>query len=206
MRKPIHLESRGALSPRERIWAAARALRKFTLSELSRRSKVEHGTLATYARALERAGYIGRIGQVARSKITDRKETQYELMKDIGVEAPRLLNDGTPSFRGIGHEQMWRTMKILRQFNSAELALQSSTDEHQVAENEARGYLHYLALAGYVHPTTPADPRTGSKTIYTFVRSKNTGPKAPMLQAIKQVYDRNIGKVMYTPDPKEVEE
>jgi hypothetical protein len=203
MRKPIHLEARGALSPRERVWAAIRVLKSFTLSELSRRSKVEHEALRTYAKALERAGYIQLDDAEKKGK---QSEARYVLARDTGVEAPRLLNDGTPSTKGIGREQLWRTMKILRQFTTTELALHASTDEHPVKENEARGYAQFLAKAGYLHPIKKGEPRAGSKTIYTFVRSKNTGPKPPMIQGIKQVYDQNIGKVVYAPDPREIEQ
>jgi hypothetical protein len=205
MRKPIHLEARGALLPRERAWAAIRALKKFTLSELSRRAKVHHATLRTYVKALENAGFIKpQEGSVTGKRGAAAPEMRYELVKDIGIEAPRLKNDGTPSTQGIGREQLWRTMKIIRQFTTRELAVQASTDEHQVKENEARGYIQHLAKAGYVHMIKSADQRAVTQAVYLFVRSKNTGPKPPMIQGNKQVYDQNLGKIVYTPPAREV--
>lgn len=211
MRKQIHLEVSGSQTPRERVWSAIRELKKFTVYKVARRANVDDLTVKTYVRSLELAGFIKATfkpgGGGGKSPVpTARTESQFELLKDIGIHAPRLKKDGTPVTQGIGRENMWRTMKIVRQFSPRELAVHASTDEHQVKENEAADYIKHLARAGYLVLVKEADRRSASQAVYRFVLSKNTGPKPPMVQRVKQVYDPNIAKIVYAPDPSEVDE
>lgn len=207
-RKPIHLQVAGKLTPRERVWAAIRELREgWTQYQVARRAKADDGTVATYLRALVRAGYVERTGSLART-VTGAtispaafQESVYRLVRDVGVEAPRLKRDGTPVTQGACREQMWRAMKILHAFTPTDLAYAASTEDQAVSPEDARSYVKFLARAGYLTLLAPAKPGC-SQARYSLARY--TGPRAPMVQRVKQVYDPNLGRVVWAPRPEEV--
>lgn len=209
-RQPIHLQAAGRLTPRERVWMAIRELRQdFSQYQLARRADVDDGTVATYLRSLVKAGYIERTGARVRSvegatvSPAAFPEYLYRLARDVGVEAPRLTRDGHEVTQGRSREQMWRAMKALKTFTAAELAYAASTDEHRVSEEDAKDYLKHLRRAGYLGLAAPHVPGR-AQARYQFIAARNTGPKAPMVQRVKQVYDPNLGKVVWSPCPKEI--
>lgn len=190
-RKPVHLQAAGKLQPRDRIWAAIRALMHFTRDEVCRRAKVEESTVDTYLRGLVAARYVRvtRIGTCA---------GQYVLARDVGVTAPRVTRDGKPVTQGDRREAMWRTMKIVKNFTATELALKASVEGKVVDVVDAKCYVGFLAKAGYLVPFTAAKP--GSQGRWRFVDAKNTGPRAPQIQRVKHVYDPNLGVVVWHPE------
>jgi hypothetical protein len=88
---------------------------------------------------------------------------------------------------GRGREQMWQTMRALGSFTVADLFVAASTDDHPVAESEARTYCQMLQRAGYL---------SGGAAGYRLVRY--TGPLPPMIQRIKSVYDPNLKEVVWS--------
>lgn len=96
---------------------------------------------------------------------------------------------------------MWRTMRILKEFSAKDLAIQASTETVKVAEGEAKTYVHYLHKAGYLVIVSPH--RSGNRSMtgklarYRLIISKFSGPKPPVIQRIKQVFDPNAGKVVW---------
>jgi len=89
---------------------------------------------------------------------------------------------------------MWRSMKILKRFSLADLIACSCTEEHPIAVEEAKTYIQYLVRAGYLRKMTKGNADTAS---YMMIRW--TGPKAPMIQRIKQVWDQNLKVVVWPP-------
>jgi predicted transcriptional regulator len=194
MRKPAHLELAGGKSPRQRIWEAMRALKHFNLPQLAQRSKVDKGTLRTYVRSLEKAHYV----QKRRACL--HESGFYELIKDTGVDAPRLDSAGNEVTQGRSQQQMWRAMRIQRgtSFSYIELAALASTEDVQVPRITAQQYIKHLLRAGYLSKVQeetrgkhPAPAR------YVLYPSQNTGPRAPMVQRTKCVYDPNLGKIVW---------
>jgi len=194
-RKPVHLEAQGPKGDRQSMWEAMRKLHKAG-QPITVRKVWElgaewgpRGRVRDYMTGLEAAGYL----RVTRQEAG--KTTEYELARDCGVDAPRVRKDGTEVTQGRGREQMWRTVKIIGDFTSRELAQAASTPAHEVAEPTAKDYCLMLAGAGYLTITRQGSP--GVPTRYRLVPSRWTGPRAPMIQRLKQLYDPNTGEVVY---------
>lgn len=201
--KPVHLRAaNGKPVGRNAVWAAIRTLNTFTILDLEGETREDMSTIRTYVMGLERAGYLQRLD----GGLTDKgqySKGHWRLIKDIGVERPRVDRYGKEVTQGRGREQMWRTMKIVKDFNKHELALQASTETHPVKVNEASYYLGYLYRAGYLLITAKSKPGTPAR--YRLLRSKITGPQPPMIQRLDQVFDPNLQEVVWTAEQKAVD-
>ncbi len=185
----------GAHGSREALWAAMRRLRRFTVRQVTEETRLGQDTARDYVRGLEAAGYLARVGTVATGSGTvGARAVVYELVRDVGVEAPRVRKDGTEVTQGRGREQMWRTMKVLGEFSARDLAVHASTEAHAVSLEDAKHYIRYLVKAGYVAVVLG---RKGEPYRYRLLPSKNTGPRAPMIQRVRQVFDPNLGRVVW---------
>ena len=213
-RKPIHLQATGKLTPRDRIWAAIRATAPlaFNVDDIARVviaaapkdaqvKRVPEKTISSYLEALTRAGYLE--ATVTQAHRNGRGQiiqplASYKLLRDCGIEAPRLTKAGEPVTQGSGREALWRTMKILKNFTRTELARSASTASLTVSDRDAKHYLRYLEKAGYVVVQIASKP--GTQARWRFVAARNTGPKPPMIQRALHVYDPNLGQAVWHPE------
>lgn len=194
-RKPIDLEMQGGKTNRQRVWEVLRANGEaFTLYLLIRLCRVDEETVRTFILALQRGGWIEVVsGQAFEERV-------FRLIRDNGAEAPAVKRDGSPSTAGHSNEAMWRALRILGEVDADELAAAASTAS-PTAVATASKYLLWLNRAGYVVVTRPSKP--GTKARYRLAAGKNTGPKPPMIQRIGQVFDANLGQVVYRqPEPE----
>ena len=188
----------GYLTHRDAIWAAVRELKTgFTVGQLESKTRASQDTIKSYLQGLTAAGYLERTDNRANGKPYTRYEkATWNLIKDAGVDSPRINKQGEQVTQGQGRINMWRTMRIIGQFSIKDLAIKSSTELHQVKEQEAKSYIKYLKAAGYIRVLRIRRPH--QPTIYQFINARYTGPKPPMVQNIKQVFDPNLGKVVWT--------
>ncbi|WP_142848378.1 hypothetical protein [Telmatospirillum sp. J64-1] len=193
-RQPVHLSScRPGNKPsgRQGIWEAIRRHRDgFTATSLAQATDINRAMITTYLSGLQAAGYIRQVGTetVAGTRLVRKI---FALDKDIGIEAPRVTRTGQPVTQGLAREQMWRTMKMLGDFTAADLAAAASTESHPVAEIDAEDYCKHLTKAGYLQVMGKRPMR------WRFVKARNTGSQAPMVQRIKSVYDPNLRQVVW---------
>lgn len=214
-RKAVHLKPRhGFLTHRDAIWAAIRELKTFTILDIEHKvngdsskgadvkTNVSTDTIKTYVRGLTAANYLQEIeGQPNEKDLRIcyvRK--RWELIKDIGIDAPRVTRKGEPVTQGKARLQMWKAMKVLGDFNWIELTATASTKDVVIKELDAKDYIKHLHAAGYLKRSQDHQP--GSPTRYRFIKTQYTGPLAPMIQRVKHVFDPNLGKVVW---PKEGE-
>lgn len=204
-RKPVHLTAANGKAQRpgrQGVWEAIRALGEFSVADLERYTRTPQATIRTYVMGLERAGYIERIGQDASTsryaRANQYQGLRYRLVRDVGIEAPRVTRDGKPVTQGHAREQMWRTAKIIGEFDARDLAIHASTEEQPVQIEDARSYTRYLEKAGYLAVIHPGGP--GRYVRYRFVPSRNTGPEAPQVQRVKRVWDPNVEQVVWPRD------
>ncbi|WP_027360553.1 hypothetical protein [Desulforegula conservatrix] len=175
---------------RQSVWNAIREQRTFTsVSILNATSLEDLSSVRWYLSGFETAGYI-------KKTATDKSPHVFELVKDIGREAPRVRRDGSSITQGSKRDQMWRTMRILKIFDADELAMAASLEESPVDSEDARSYVFHLHKAGYLQ-LVQAAKHTGGMSRYRLIQSMYTGPKAPMIKKVRQVYDPNLKKVMY---------
>lgn len=198
-RKPIHMEMVGGKGSRQRVWEAIRQYAgTFTCYQISRKAKVDDDTVDTYLRSLERGGFLE--GQLPESAKVGT-EKKWKLVRDNGVEAPRLKRDGTPVTQGLGNEAMWRSMRIIGEFNARELAAHASASGVEVKESTAKVYVLALAAAEYLvrvsEAATGGKGKVGIQARYRLAPSKYTGPRPPMIQRTKALYDPNLAKVVW---------
>lgn len=210
-RKPARLERAGALTPRDRMWAAIRSLQgtptcSWSLAEvhfltnLRSPEPIHTDSVDSYLRGLA-AAQPPYIELVLRDTPEGRKRSElwlWRLVRDVGVDAPRVTKDGKPVTQGLGNELMWQAMKALREFDYVELAAAVGDAAAKaglaVSQETAKTYCTALCRAGYL---ALAAPHVGgrAKARYRFVRSMNTGPRAPLIAKDKSVMDGNTGEI-----------
>lgn len=184
-------------SSRERLWVAMRALRTFTVWDLVTAAGLERPTIRRYLQGYIAAGYVQRAGEAApRAEAAHRptgfKPTRYQLVRDVGVEGPRLDHKGHTLTQANAREQMWRTMKILGEFTARSLAVNASLDDCPVSQATAKRYCGALVQARYL--IVVGRGHHGSK-LYRFINSRNTGARPPVVRWRKrEVYDPNADR------------
>lgn len=198
--KPAHiLAASGHPTGRQAVWLAIREIGEFTLRDLWLTTNVDRATVRTYVESLAKAGILETFSSgKATSGQKGQQPTVFKLVRDCGIEAPRVDRDGNPVIQGAAREQMWRTMKMVRgDFTSEELAIAASLEDSPVSPVDAKDYLRHLAVAGYLAITQRG--RSGKPGRYRFNPAKNTGPKPPMIQRMQTVFDPNLGKIVWHP-------
>lgn len=175
-----------ASSPRDLIWAAIRARQSspFTVADLTDSTSAHPKTIRDYCKGLVAAGYLqaqpALAGQLA----------SWILIKDSGVETPRIRPDGSAVTQGVVNEQLWRGMVIMAEFSYLDL-IQTATVPIPV--ETAKGYCKMLLATGYLRVLVKAEPSVGRIARYRLVRNK--GPKPPQIQRVKRVFDPNSREV-----------
>jgi len=177
---------------RQLVWEAlkgeaAKSDARMTLSVLCSRTGVDRKTAGDYLIGLIAAGYVDQLDDAFLGCPT------FRLIQDGGYHAPRLRKDGSPVTQGVGVINMWRSMRIMKVFTAPEIAQISSTAGVSVTEATAQSYIGMLFATGYLVVIEKANPGVGRKASYRLVR--NSGPKPPMIQRVKRVYDPNTGQV-----------
>jgi len=187
-RKPIHIERVGGQSKRDRIWAAIRTQREFTIREIhGQLGAVSKTSVKKYIICLFNSGHIELIANTA--------PMRYQLINDCGIDAPRLRTDGSVVTQGAANENLWRTAKILKTFDWLDLMKIASTEDVQIKEATVKRYVVMLHKADYLIRLRAA--KKGQRAVYSFNPRMNTGNRAPKIQRDKSLYDPNLGKIAY---------
>ena len=178
---------------REALWVEIRKLGTFTIMELRALTDLSRDTVNDYVIGLANGGFLSSDKDTVKDMIvkTPKRPVTYTLVRDVGVDAPRVRTDGTTVTQGQGVANMWRTMRILGTFSARELAVTASTESCVISEATARSYTGHLCQAGYLLKV---------KGSYRFRPTMYSGPKAPMIQRVKRVWDANLKKVMWSED------
>ena len=170
-----------ALTPRELIWAALRANRDgVTQRRINGLTLVKPGIIRDYVASLMRAGIVGVVAELGPGQ-----PREYCLLRDMGVDAPRLKKDGTflpPS----GRSRMWQAMPILGTFTARELALAASLPEARIEY-----YCRWLEKGRYLRRISGK----GETPRYQCIPARRHGPKAPQILAVRRVFDPNTGEI-----------
>lgn len=203
-RKPAHLELAGGKGLRQRLWDRIRQRgdKPFCLDDLITGAEVNSlCTAREYITGLFHAGYLDlRRAAVTAGRTENRMPALYSLVRDAGIEAPRVRKDGTPVTMGLAQEQMWRTLRMHKgDTNARELAAHASTPEIPVKEVAAADYLGHLHRANYLQCTQEAKRtlRNGGRIQARYRLISNTGPRPPMVCRTDAIYDPNLGETVW---------
>lgn len=205
MRKPIELEVKGLRTPRERVWAAIRSLKKgFTRLSVGDACDpvVTHYGVNLYMADLLAAGFIARAekGKRVAGRGSLAESDTFDLVRDQ-IDAPRVTTGGKVSTKGMAALAMWRVIRMLpRGFDHHEVAQLASVDGFEVKKETAKKYVGVLARAGYFAQLQPATNKKPAR----YRLAHNTGPIAPVLTAGRGVFDRNTGSFALTQTAQEV--
>lgn len=198
-RKPALLELAGGKSQRQQIWELIRAFAgtgdgTFTASLLAHTIKSEPDPVREYLKGLGAAGFIRILNPDASRPGGRHVKNVFELVRDNGVEAPRVRRDGSEVTQGRGTEAMWGAMTVLDNFNHWMLA-----DLAQVKPATATTYCQLLAKAGYLEVVTPGKGtgKGGIATVYRVAMAHRQKPRAPMITRMRSVYDPNIHQIVW---------
>ncbi|MDD2467726.1 MAG: hypothetical protein PHI97_27415 [Desulfobulbus sp.] len=189
--KPMH--KRTALGSRQAVWEAIRSKEVFTIKNLREETVMKADSVREYVIGLEAAGYIERVPQ---EELRLGADKCWRLINDIGHDAPRVRRDGTQVTQGQGRENMWQAMRMMRAFTAKELAIHARTPGCHVEESTAEDYARHLWHAGYLRRE-----KDGS---YLMLPTAYTGPRAPMIQLTKVVWDPNQNKIRWRSGDLEV--
>lgn len=183
------------IEKREGIWLEIRKQRQFTLNSLLEIINLRKDSIRSYLIGLTNAGYLQVYAETPMASPMLSAEKHYRLIKDCGVIAPRVREDGSEVTQGKSRQQIWATLRVLKIFTAKDLAIKASTEEVPVACSEAKNYCSYLQKAGYLRIHRKG--RGSIPTIYASVPSRYSGPRPPMIQRIDAVFDANLGKVVW---------
>ncbi len=192
-RKQVHLVMPYPTG-REAMWIAMRQLKTFTMSQLEHTTRIGVETLRCYVVGLTKAGYLERKAQAKIPGKGSYEPSTWTVIRDVGVDAPRITRSGklmAPTAR----ERMWSTLRILKECSIEELVAAASEGSTPIDRNDAGDYLKHLTLAGYTRVTLKGAPYRGAR--YKLIPVRDSGPQAPMVQRIKQVYDPNLRRVVW---------
>lgn len=202
-RKPVTAYA-GGKGPRQRIWEAIRARgeAEWTRYSIARAAGVADTTVTSYCQALEKAGIVAKSGEQRINKVG--AEVRWTLIRDEGIDAPRLKRDGSRVTNGLAQEQMWRTLRLLAgDLNARELAAHASTAAVPVTVSAAEHYITWLLAAGYLIRTRAGKglgkAGRGVPARYRLDPARNSGPRPPMICRAKVVYDPNEDAVVWAP-------
>lgn len=90
---------------------------------------------------------------------------------------------------------LWRTIRMLKAFSTADLQIAASTEDVPVTLPMTQRFLSHLVRAGYLTLVTKA--RAGRSATYQLKAHMNTGPKAPVIRKVKEVFDPNREQVVW---------
>lgn len=194
-------------TPRERVWDAIRAnADEFTIAQVADIALMKEDSARDYITGLRRAGFVQEVRRAARPLTVggNSKQIYYRLVNDVGHEAPSVNRKGEILTPNAVNSAMWNALRIGNTpMTPRALAAYASTDR-VVSEETANSYLQALRAAGYVMVVKPAS--YSNQATYRLLPNKNTGSKPPQIQRAKQVYDPNIGAVVYAERPELAEE
>lgn len=175
----------------------------FGVSEIrgALRFPVKRDRVREYLLALEKGGYLAPVAA------TEEGGPGWQLLRNPGIDAPRVRPDGSEIVLGAGREQCWRAMRILGTFSVPELVATASTPRWAIKPGEAQDYCDRLSRVGILQRYRAA---SDDRWLYTLTPTRYTGPQPPQILRYKPardgqparrkgVFDPNTGR-LYWPD------
>lgn len=174
-----------SVAGRQEMWLALKRVpENITISGIANEAKVHRSTVLRYLKALTAAGYL------SANPAPQGQPGTWVLIRDVGHHAPRVRADGSAVTQGEITRQLWQAMIGLKDFDFRDLMHGSSID---IPEATAKDYCKRLLAAGYLRVLRKADPHAHRIARYRLIRP--SGPNAPQVQRVRQVYDPNTGAV-----------
>ncbi len=179
---------------KQRAWESIISFRDkpFTVGDIYKRCPtVPKDVIGVYLNALCKEKIVTRISK--------DKPMVYQLLKS-SLEAPLFNAKGKLYRPYCRQDNLWRSMKMLKEFNSKILAEHASNNNLNVSQEQARSFCNELTKVGIVKKIE--EGKTGKKlAIYKLI--KDLGGQPPVIKKIPVVYDMNSGQVFLPLDMEE---
>lgn len=173
----------------EHIWRVIMQLDKsgpFSLADIVGQTNASRHSVAEYVGRLRKGGFLKVVGT---TPVNGLKRHWFQVQTPRRG-APRLRRDGSempPTKR----ENMWRTLRMHQGLTARDVSVLAATAEVPIRLADAKDYIKMLHKAGYLRVVN----RDGNSNVYSLV--KNTGPRPPQVQRVKQVFDPNLNAVVW---------
>jgi hypothetical protein len=193
MAKITQLRVSGGKVPKQHMWEAVRENQNsFSILMIAKASGQQFAQVKDYIQAMRNAQLVELVDESG-----DLKDHRWRLVRDEGVEYPRLQPNGERSVHGLGLENLWRAMRILKKMTAAEAADMASVNGVRVSQAYAINYFMVLVDVGYLIASSHDSKRAQT---FEFAPGMNTGPRHPIVQRWEsvQVFDANTEKVVYS--------
>jgi len=193
MGKVTQLRVSGGKVPKQHMWEAVRENQAgFSLRIISAASGQPIAQVKAYILAMRNAQLVELVDETG-----DVKDHRWRLVRDEGADHPRLRSNGQRSIHGLGLENLWRAMRILKKMTAAEAAEMASVNGVRVTQAYALNYFTVLVKAGYLIASNHDSKRAQT---FEFAHGMDTGPRHPVVQRMEsiQVFDSNTDKMVYS--------
>lgn len=207
-RKPVDASAVGGVLLRQRVYAAMRERGEqwWTLTEIASLAKAHPAAVQSYVHALRLGGLVQSGTDAQRQGATERREPyialalgdeeEYRLAVDLGAEAPQVTKGGAIVEGLTVQESIWKAARVFRRgFTWEDIAGAVSSDERPVSPGTVKAYLADLHAAGYLKKAIPSRP--GVAALWSLRPERDSGPRAPMVQRTKTVFDPNTGQTVF---------
>ncbi|NMZ13981.1 hypothetical protein HBO07_22115 [Pseudomonas proteolytica] len=186
--KPANLTMQDGKGNQQRVWDKLRECQgRISSNLISRKTGIHYRTVKRYMISLKKEGYLEQVGMYF-------GEPLYNLVKDSGVDFPKIIVGKKESYKETAKEIMWRGVRILGEFSAIDLVSLADVST-PIKLSTAQRFIKHLNRAGYFDLV--GKPRPGTLSRYRLRRAMNAGPKTPIVQCGGQVFDPNFGKVFY---------
>lgn len=166
----------------DQAWAYVQDQTEFRHEDIMQAIGVVRSTAQKWIYQWERAGHI----RVVR---LEHKKRFYRVAEQQAETPPKYRTDMSAIKSQTVHGNIWRSMRMMRQFSPTDLAIHSTTDVVDVSDQAAKEYCRMLTRAGYLRVIDKALPGR-REARYRLV--KNTGPRPPREKRVRAVFDENL--------------
>ncbi len=166
---------------REAAWDYIQSQTEFRAEDIARATGCAASTAQNWIYQWEKEKLI----RIVRSEI---KKRFYRVTGKHAPLPPSFRTDMSAVPNQTIQGNLWRTMRMMKQFSPVDLAIHSTTDEVDVTDQAAKEYCRMLLRAGYLRVVEKAIPGRRDP-LYRLIN--NTGPKPPVEKRIRAVYDSN---------------
>jgi hypothetical protein len=161
--------------------------RTFTRREIERATEYNSRSCKYYLEQLVQAGVLAETPAIGAGN-----ETRYHCVKNLGPIAPSI-KDGQVLDPVKWQQNVWNALRALKGGTVEDIVIASRTETEQPSVYRVKTYLQMLVKGGYLRRR---------KNSYQSIPACMTGPKAPQVIQVNQVFDANTGELVAQTGPE----
>lgn len=164
--------------------------REWSALDIVRSTGAEIEQVEDYLLRLKKAGFVKVAGKDSEG------ETTWRILRAVGVP-PHLTEDGSLAHTPIVIENLWRCMRMLKNFTLDDVINHAHADEYPVPSMTAHVYFSALIEAGFlVALPVSKDREQGWKPRYRIRLGYEAGSLPPRIYSVSLVFDPNKEEVI----------